>query len=400
MNRISQCMHGRGTVSGLMRHRHGDESAVPARYLAYSKVSGPVIFWTLTNRCNLRCTHCYNYSGPESATEDELSTAEAMVLIDDLADMGVPLIIFTGGEPLLREDLFGLARYAAGKGIGVALSSNGTLITADSALQIQESGISYVGISLDGADAETHNRFRGSPDAFALTTAAFGHCIAAGIRCGVRVTVTQENYGELEPLIDRALHLGAVRFCLYWLVPSGRGIDAYNRLQLDRGQVTDALNLLYRKAKETDPGTMEFLTVDAPQDAIHLLESMRREGSRDRIDAERLVASLNGGCSAGMKVANIDHRGHVYPCQFAQSGDFFIGDIRKVPFSRIWQDETNPVLSHFRRRPAILNGRCGACEHRILCGGGCRVRAYEKGKDFSADDPFCFIGENNAPPDR
>ncbi len=158
-------MHGRGTVSGLMRHRHGDESAVPARYLAYSKVSGPVIFWTLTNRCNLRCTHCYNYSGPESATEDELSTAEAMVLIDDLADMGVPLIIFTGGEPLLREDIFELARYAAGKGIGVALSSNGTLITADSALQIQESGISYVGISLDGADAETHNRFRGSPDA-------------------------------------------------------------------------------------------------------------------------------------------------------------------------------------------------------------------------------------------
>ena len=298
----------------------------------------PVVFWNLTDRCNLRCTHCYSSSGPGRTTEGELTTAEALGVIDDLADMGVPLILFSGGEPLLREDIWELARHAGKRGLKMALSTNGTLITPDIARRIRDSGIEYAGISLDGARAETHDRFRNSPGAFEQTIRAFSACREAGLRCGVRVTLTKENCRELEALVDLALSLGASRFCLYWLVPAGRGSDSYRRLQLDRDEVTKALGLLYRKAKETDPAAMEFLTVDAPQDCIHLLASMEKDGSEDLAEARGLLASLQGGCSAGTRVANIDAQGNVYPCQFARSGEFLVGNIRDQPFSRIWTD--------------------------------------------------------------
>ncbi|GAB6286419.1 MAG: 12,18-didecarboxysiroheme deacetylase [Methanoregula sp.] len=391
MNRITQCMHGRGTVSGVMRHRHKPQTDVPSTYLAFSGKYQPVVFWNLTDRCNLRCIHCYGKSGPGHTTEGELTTAEALTVIDDLADMGVPLILFTGGEPLLREDIWELTRHAGSRGLKMALSTNGTLITPDIARRIKESGIEYAGISLDGAKAGTHDRFRNSPGAFERTIHAFAACKKAGLRCGVRVTLTKENCPELEALVDLSISLGASRFCLYWLVPTGRGSDSYARLQLDRDEVTGALDLLYRKAKEMDPATMEFLTVDAPQDCIHLLASMEKDGSEDLVEARRLLESLKGGCSAGTRVANIDTRGNVYPCQFARSPEFLAGNIRKLPFSRIWADIQNPVLARFREKDARFGGRCGICSYRDLCGGGCRVRAHAVEGDFLAEDPFCFV---------
>jgi radical SAM protein with 4Fe4S-binding SPASM domain len=395
MNRITQCMHGRGTVSGVMRHRHKPQTDVPSNYLAFSGMYRPVVFWNLTDRCNLSCSHCYSTSGPGRTTEGELTTAEALGVIDDCADMGVPLILFSGGEPLLREDIWDLARHARDRGLKMALSTNGTLITPDSARRIRDCGIEYAGISLDGARAETHDRFRNSPGAFEQTIRAFAACREAGLRCGVRVTLTKENYRELEALVDLALALGASRFCLYWLVPTGRGIDAYSRLQLDRDEVTKALSLLYRKAKETDPAAMEFLTVDAPQDCIHLLASMEQDRSEDLADARELLESLKGGCSAGTRVANIDAQGNVYPCQFARSGEFLVGNIRHQPFSRIWADSANPVLFRFREKQARFGGRCGTCRYRDLCGGGCRVRAHAVDGDFLAEDPFCFVEKDH-----
>ncbi|MDD1691888.1 MAG: radical SAM protein [Methanoregula sp.] len=393
MNRITQCMHGKGTVSGMMRHRSTSLTDLPSRYLAFSGMYRPVVFWNLTDRCNLSCAHCYNRSGPRCPTEGELSTAQALGLIDDLADMGIPLILFTGGEPLMREDIWELAQHARKKGIKMALSTNGTLITTDIARRIRKSGIEYAGISLDGARAETHDRFRNSPGAFERTVSAFAACRQAGLRCGVRVTLTKENCGELEALIDLASSLGASRFCLYWLVPAGRGIESYERLQLGPGEVTEALTLIYRKAKETDPSVMEFLTVDAPQDCIHLLTSMEQDGSPDIPEARQLLQSLNGGCSAGTRVANIDAHGNVYPCQFARSDNFLAGNIKIQPFSRIWGDTANPVLARFREKQARFGGRCAECTYRDLCGGGCRVRAYAVNGDFLAEDPFCFVGK-------
>ena len=173
MNRITQCMHGRGTVSGVMKHRHKPQADVPSTYLAFAGMYRPVVFWNLTDRCNLSCTHCYSKSGPGRTTEGELTTAEAFGVIDDLAAMGVPLILFTGGEPLMREDLWELARHARSRGLKMALSTNGTLITPEVARKIQECGIEYAGISLDGARAETHDRFRNSPGAFEKACSAF-----------------------------------------------------------------------------------------------------------------------------------------------------------------------------------------------------------------------------------
>jgi radical SAM protein with 4Fe4S-binding SPASM domain len=393
MNRITQCMHGRGTVSGVMHHRHGPQDQVPGRYLAFSGMRRPVVFWNLTDRCNLACSHCYSRSGPGHDTKNELSTREALSLIDDFSAMGVPLILFSGGEPLLREDIWDLASHARMKGIRMALSTNGTLISADIARKIKKSGIEYAGISLDGATAKTHDRFRNSPGAFERSVAAFSHCREAGVRSGVRITLTTENCDELDALVDLAKRIGASRFCLYWLVPTGRGMDAYNHLQLGADAVTMALNTLYHKAQKTDAAVMEFLTVDAPQDCIHLLESMERDKSPDLKDARSLIASLNGGCSAGDRVANIDPQGNVYPCQFARSPEFLIGNIRDRQFSELWADSAHPVLARFREKPVPLTGQCGECRHRELCGGGCRVRAYAASGDFYADDPFCYIQE-------
>ncbi|MFZ0004464.1 MAG: radical SAM protein [Methanoregula sp.] len=391
MNRITQCLHGRGTVSSVLQHCHKPQAEVPSNYLAFSTNYRPVVFWNLTDRCNLRCTHCYSKSGPGRTTEEELTTAEALGVIDDLAEMGVPLILFTGGEPLIREDIWELARYAGNRGLKMALSTNGTLITSDIAHRVKKCGIEYAGISLDGAKAATHNRFRNSCDAFEQTISAFAACKEAGLRCGVRITLTKENCRELEDLVDLSLSLGASRFCLYWLVPTGRGSDSYARLQLDKGEVTEALSILYRKANEIDPGTMEFLTVDAPQDCIHLIQSMERDGSADLEYARDLIASLKGGCSAGNRVANIDPCGNVYPCQFARSPDFLIGNIRLKPFSMLWADDGHPVLECFRRKPNRTEGKCKTCGYFDLCGGGCRVRAYAKTGDFLAEDPFCYI---------
>ena len=162
MNRITQCLHGRGTVSDVMKHRHKPQTDVPSSYLAFTGMYRPVVFWNLTNPCDLSCAHCYSRSGPSRTTEGEISTAEALKVIDDLADMGVPLILFTGGEPLMREDIWDLARHAKNCGLKMALSTNGTLITPEIARRITNSGIEYAGISLDGAKAATHDRFRNS----------------------------------------------------------------------------------------------------------------------------------------------------------------------------------------------------------------------------------------------
>lgn len=393
MNRITQCLHGRGTVSGVMHHRHAPDGEVPSKFLAYAGMRRPVVFWNLTDRCNLACSHCYSSSGPGRDTANELSTAEALALIDDFAAMGIPLILFSGGEPLLRDDIWDLACHARKKEIKMALSTNGTLITADVAWKIKENGIEYAGISLDGATPATHDRFRNTPGAFERSIAAFSRCREAGVRCGVRITLTNENCGELGALVDLAQTIGASRFCLYWLVPTGRGMDVYNRLQLGPDAVTDALGQLYKKAQETDAGAMEFLTVDAPQDCIHLLSSMERDRSPDLCDARSLIASSKGGCSAGDRVANIDPQGNVYPCQFARSPEFLVGNVRHRPFSELWADPENPVLAQFRERPVPLTGRCGKCRHRELCGGGCRVRAYAASGDFYAEDPFCYLKE-------
>lgn len=381
MIRFTHLIHGEGPVSGpAAKHSH----------LAFEeKRRGPVVFWNITSRCNLACTHCYLRSGPRRRREDELTTGEAKSLIDDLAAANVPLLLFSGGEPLMREDFWSLAAHAQERGIPAVLSTNGTLITPTVARRLRDAGIGYAGISLDGATAATHDLFRGVVGSFDRSVQALKYCIDAGLRCGVRFTVTKRNHSELGRLIALARSIGVHRFCVYWLVPSGRGGDAHADLQVGPGEVQGVIDLIYRETLRTDPAAMEFLTVDAPQDGVCLLEMLKADAHPAYDRTYRLLARM-GGCSAGRRVANIDPSGNVYPCQFAQFREFLAGNIRDRPFSEIWSDPGNQVLTAFREGEARPGSPCSTCDRQEVCGTGCRVRAYVRYGDLNSGDPLCL----------
>lgn len=383
MIRFTQCLHGCGTVSHALRSG-GDRST-----LAYESPYRPIVFWNLTRGCNLACDHCYISAHPSAGGGAELGTAAALAVVEDLARAGVPLVLLSGGEPLLRPDLMAIAARARDCGIATALSTNGTLIDAGVARQLIEAGVAYAGVSLDGATAATHDRIRGREGAFDRAIAGIRACTGAGLRCGVRVTLTRANADELEALLDRAVALGVDRFCLYWLVPSGRGAADHADRQLGPDAVDAVLDRLYAKADAIGAGRMEILTVDAPSDAVALLDRMAA-GAAPSLDAARRLLALQGGsCSAGRRVANIDPAGNVYPCQFAQDDRFCLGSVPGTPFEELWRDPENAVLAAFRKKEERIGGACGSCPDRAVCGGGCRVRAYRATGDLYGADPFC-----------
>jgi radical SAM protein with 4Fe4S-binding SPASM domain len=320
---------------------------------------------------------------------EELSLNEAKAFIDDLAEMRIPLLMFSGGEPLVRRDFWELAAYAKSKGLKTALSSNGTLITRRVAEKIKDYGIEYVGISLDGAKKETHDAMRNQPGSFDKSVKALKNCVEIGLKCGIRVTVTKENYKEIPDLIDLSIRLKVPRFCLYWLVPSGRGKTLFDDKNLKTDEALQILDILYTKAKELDPEKIEILTVDAPQDGVYVLNKLAEDESPEYENALSLLQSTGDSCSAGNRIANVDPSGDVYPCQFAQIPELRIGNVKQRKFSEIWEDDANPILSAFRNKAKSLKGKCGKCAHRQLCGGGCRIRAYFQYRDLWAEDPFC-----------
>lgn len=386
MIRFTQCLHGCGTVSHALR-RGGDRST-----LAYAAPYRPIVFWNLTRACNLACDHCYISAHPGADRSGELDTAAALALVDDLASAGVPLILLSGGEPLLRPDLLEIAARARDRGVATALSTNGTLLDVAVARRLIGAGVAYAGVSLDGATASTHDQIRGVAGAFDRAVTGIQACTDAGLRCGVRVTVTRANVDELEPLLDLAMELGVDRFCLYWLVPSGRGATHHADRQVAPAEVGAVLNRLYASADAIGAGRMEVLTVDAPSDAVALLDRMAAAEAPSLDEARRLLVLQGGACSAGRRVANIDPAGNVYPCQFAQEDEFCIGSVRTTPFEALWSDPENAVLAAFREKEGRIGGACGTCADREICGGGCRIRAYRASGDIYGPDPFCTAG--------
>jgi radical SAM protein with 4Fe4S-binding SPASM domain len=384
--RISKIMHGGRTLGDLIKHRSKREE-VTGKYLAFSGMKSPVIFWNITSRCNLGCSYCYLGAGERR--DDELTTAECVTLIDDLAASGVPLLIISGGEPLIRDDIWKILDHAKERKVKIALSSNGTLIGQDTALRLQEAGVEYVGISLDGATAATHDRMRGIEGSFDRSVEGLRHCVSTGIPCGIRMTVTRENLGEVSLLIDLALRLSVPRFCLYWLVPSGRGSEEYQQRQISAEEAMQILNLLCSRAYDIDPETLEILTVDAPQDSIHLLSLLERQHSPAYQEALSLASLQGCSCSAGDRIANIDPGGNLYPCQFAQEPEFLLGNVRERPFSDFWGGDK---VSVFRSRTGPAGEGCSGCSSYTLCQGGCRIRARFSQNGHGADDPLCPLG--------
>ena len=350
---------------------------------------GPVVIWNLIRRCNLTCKHCYSISADKDFA-GELSTAEVYAVMDDLKAFRVPALILSGGEPLLRPDIYDIARRAKGMGFYTALSSNGTLIDADRRDRIAEVGFDYVGISLDGLGA-THDKFRRMAGAFELSLAAIRLCRDAGMKVGVRYTMTQDNAHDLPGLLKLVEDEGIDRFYFSHLNYAGRGNT--NRKTDAHHQVTRrTMDLLFDTCWSYQQRGLqkEFTTGNNDADGVWLLHWVRR---RFPERAAHIEAKLKqwGGNSSGVNVANIDNLGNVHPD--TMWWHYTLGNVRERPFSAIWQDTSDPLLAGLKARPRQVGGRCGSCAHFAICGGNTRVRAQQLSGDPWAEDPGCYLSD-------
>jgi radical SAM protein with 4Fe4S-binding SPASM domain len=381
---FTKLLCGHATVSRAVRQAQGEEARQPG-LLQFTTADRPLVVWNMTTACNLKCAHCYNASG--EAADQILTTGEARALIGDLAGMKVPVLLFSGGEPLLREDLYELGAYAAERGIHPVLSTNGTLITAEVASRLKQAGFQYVGVSIDG-DREVHDTFRRRAGAFEAAWQGLHHARAAGIRGGLRFTVTRLNVGELPAVLAMAAEEGVERFCMYHLVYAGRAASIADT-DLDPGERRELIGWLARRTRElhSQGANMEVLTTDNHADGIYLYRLLRAEDPARGAEVLELL-SMHGGCSAGRKFANVDARGEVHACQFW--GHVSLGSVRERPFSQIWQRPQHDLACYLKEMPLHLTGRCGECSYKAYC-GGCRVRAEGICGDAWAADPACYL---------
>jgi radical SAM protein with 4Fe4S-binding SPASM domain len=376
---------GTATVSEALRHQRAGEGA-PARLLQFSSDLRPIVVWNTTNRCNLRCQHCY-ISAEDRSYADELTTAEAEQFLDDLAEMKCPVVLFSGGEPLVRPDVYELADYATRAGLRVVFSTNGTLITPEVAQRLADAGVKYVGVSLDGGPA-THDRFRGRQGCFDEAIEGLRNAARAGMNTGVRFTVNKANVADLSEVIDAVVEHGVPRFCMYHLVYAGRGEEMI-ALDTDLDEKRRTMELVASKTQELHEAgcELEILTVDNHADGVYIYRHVL-EHQPERADEVHRLLEMHGGCSAGVKIANVDPRGDVHPCQFWAHES--LGNVRERKFSEIWRDESNELLARLRSKAEHLKGRCGLCGHKEIC-GGCRIRAERVRGDLWEADPACYL---------
>jgi radical SAM protein with 4Fe4S-binding SPASM domain len=350
----------------------------------------PIVVWNITRKCNLQCVHCYNDSGADK-TCNEISTDHAKAVIDDLAGFGVPSILFSGGEPLMRHDLFELIEHAVGKGLRAVISTNGTLIAEDKAGEIKRLGVSYVGISLDGI-GPINDKFRGVSGAFERAVKGIRNCRNAGVRVGLRLTLTKRNVQDIEGLFGFFEAEGIERACFYHLVPSGRGAAVED---LTHAQTRDALDRILAKTrlfKQAGRQT-DILTVDNHVDGVYLYLKLLAEGSTRAPEVWKLLTWNGGGLySSGVGIGCIDYNGNVHPDQFWWRYD--LGSIHERPFSEIWTDPQEPLLKGLRDRRSRIKGRCRLCRFFDACGGSLRVRADAYFGDPWAPDPACYLTDD------
>ncbi|MHC4394246.1 MAG: radical SAM protein [Planctomycetota bacterium] len=349
----------------------------------------PIVVWNITRACNLKCVHCYNDSGAGKEFND-VTMEKAKAVLDDMAGFGVPSVLFSGGEPLMRPDLFELIRYAGETGLRTVISTNGTLITTETAKEIKECGVSYVGISLDGI-GPINDKFRGVNGAFDKAVQGIRNCMEAGIRVGLRLTLTKRNVQDLEGLFDFFEAESIERACFYHLVPSGRGagIASEDLTHSESRAAVDTILNKTRQFKEAGRKT-DILTVDNHVDGIYLYLKLLEENPERAKKVWKLLTWNGGGLySSGVGIGCIDFNGKVHPDQFWWHYD--LGDIHKKPFSAIWTDPDEPLLRGLRDRRAYIKGRCRLCKFFDGCGGSLRVRADLHFGDPWAPEPACYL---------
>ncbi len=380
-----------GTVEPSDALRYGRHSKdLPSHLLQFSMDKKPVVVWNMTRQCNLKCVHCYAQA-KVTPNENELSTAEGKKLIDDLSQFGAPVMLFSGGEPLMRPDLPELTQYAVSKGMRAVISTNGTLITKEKARIFKDIGLSYVGISLDGLK-EVNDRFRGVPGAFEQALEGIRNCREAGIKVGLRFTVNKRNVDQVGPIFDLLCEENIPRVCFYHLVYAGRGSQLMEE-DLNQAETRQVVDLIADRTKELfDQGLKkEVLTVDNHADGPYLYLRLLKEGAARAPEVLELL-QMNEGNSSGRGIGCVSWDGQVYADQFWRHYSF--GNIRQRPFSEIWQDLSNPLMARLKEKKKYVSGRCAKCRWLDICGGNFRVRAEAFTGDLWAPDPACYLTDD------
>lgn len=340
-----------------------------------------LVAWEITKSCNLLCAHC-RASALHGPYPDELSTGECFHLIDQILEVGKPILILSGGEPLLRHDLFQVARYAAGKGLRVVMGTNGTLLTGEIATRLKEVPVARIGVSLDFPVPELQDKFRGKAGAFEAALAGIAEARKAGIDIQINSTITRLNARYLDDLLALALKVGAVAFHPFMLVPTGRG-KGLEAEELSPQEYERILNWIYDRQSELRD-EMFFKPTDAPHYLRVVMQRGKKDGAeRPKTGAHASMSSLTRGCLAGVGFCFVSHTGKMQGCGYL---DVEAGDVRKESFGKIWND--SPLFCQLRDLSCI-KGKCGVCEYKRVC-GGCRARAYEATGDYLAEEPYCI----------
>ena len=359
----------------------------PSPLVARRSPPGPVVIWNLIRRCNLTCKHCYSISA-DIDFKGELNTEEVFTVMDDLKQFGVPVLILSGGEPLLRPDIYTISQRAKDMGFYVGLSTNGTLIDKHNIDAIAAVGYDYVGISIDGTQ-KTHDEFRRKQGAFEASMAGIRLCRERDIKVGLRFTLTEDNADEFPDMLQLMEDEGVNKFYLSHLNYAGRGNrnrDSDVQLQITRHTMGLLFETALRHAQRGDD--LEFVTGNNDADGVFLLQWVKQHFPA--MEAH-IGAKLRqwGGNSSGVNIANIDNLGMVHPDTFWWH--YSLGSVRERPFSEIWTDTSDPVMRGLKAAPRVIKGRCGTCRYFDICGGNTRVRAMQLSGDPWAEDPACYL---------
>jgi 12,18-didecarboxysiroheme deacetylase len=360
---------------------------LPSHLLQFSADKKPVVVWNVTRACNLSCIHCYA-KAVRKTRDEELTTEQGLKLIDDLAAFGVPVILFSGGEPLVRPDLHELVKYAAHKGMRAVISTNGSLITEEWAANLKDVGVSYVGISLDGME-KVNDDFRGVKGAFQMALNGIRNCQKSGIKVGLRFTINKLNKDHVPGILDLVGEMNIERICFYHLVYSGRGSNLID-IDLSRDETREIVDLIIDRTKDMHSRGLkkEVLTVDNHADGVYLYLRMLKEDNPRAKEVLELL-KMNGGNSSGEGIACISWDGSVYADQFWRQHSF--GNILSRPFKEIWCDLTNPLMAQLKDKKRHVKGRCAKCRWLDICGGNFRARAEAVSGDMWGEDPACYL---------